>query len=234
MSRPPRPALVGAGLLGFTVLLFALLLTGDESIPESGGTGRPDRRPGAAPAGRPGARPGDRAASRASARRCRASCRRPATSGSGVDGPGLRKSDRSLLVRDRAGGSKRHDPLPVLPRPGASNGDWEDIAYTKAPDGRGRLWISDNVNRHTAPKVFWEVAGARSRPGPGGHRLGRYRWAYPDFARRQLRHRDRLLRRRQADRGVEDRAQPASTASKRRSIRRSSTTRCWWPPCRPG
>jgi hypothetical protein len=63
---------------------------------------------------------------------------------------------------------------------GVSNGDWEDVASTIGPDGRGRLWVLDNVNRHTAPKILWEVL----EPDPAHDReatlVGRYRWAYPD------------------------------------------------------
>jgi hypothetical protein len=67
-----------------------------------------------------------------------------------------------------------------FPVEGATNGDWEDIAHTTGPDGKGRLWILDNVSRHTAPKRFWEVA----EPDPGhddeATLLNRYEWAYPD------------------------------------------------------
>ena len=62
----------------------------------------------------------------------------------------------------------------------ATNGDWEDLAYSTGADGRGHLWISDNINRHTAPKTLWEVL----EPDPDHDRdatvIARYRWAYPD------------------------------------------------------
>jgi hypothetical protein len=67
-----------------------------------------------------------------------------------------------------------------FPVEGASNGDWEDIAYTTGQDGRGHLWILDNINRETAPKTIWEVL----EPDPGSDEsvevIGRYTWQYPD------------------------------------------------------
>lgn len=67
-----------------------------------------------------------------------------------------------------------------FPVPGATNGDWEDVAYTRGDDGEGHLWILDNINRHTAPKTIWEVA----EPAPGDDRtaklLARYIWRYPE------------------------------------------------------
>lgn len=67
-----------------------------------------------------------------------------------------------------------------FPVDGATNGDWEDVAYTRDGDGDGHLWILDNINRRTTPKTIWEVA----EPAPGADRtarlLARYRWRYPD------------------------------------------------------
>ena len=67
-----------------------------------------------------------------------------------------------------------------LPVAGTENGDWEDIAYTTAADGRGRLWILDNRSKRTSPKRIYEVA----EPDPGREKraelLGTYRWEYPD------------------------------------------------------
>lgn len=68
-----------------------------------------------------------------------------------------------------------------FPVPGVTNGDWEDIAYTTGADGRGRLWILDNVSRRTAPKAIYELL----EPDPSGKDrsvtvVGRYRWEYPD------------------------------------------------------
>jgi hypothetical protein len=66
-----------------------------------------------------------------------------------------------------------------FPVTGATNGDWEDVAYT-TEDGTGHLWVLDNINRHTSPKTIWEVA----EPAPGhdgpAQLVGWYRWQYPD------------------------------------------------------
>lgn len=64
--------------------------------------------------------------------------------------------------------------------PGVRNGDWEDLAYTTGPDGRGRLWILDNINRRTAPKTIYEVAEPDPDSDGPAEVLARYRWAYPD------------------------------------------------------
>ena len=75
------------------------------------------------------------------------------------------------------GGTPRYRKFPVA---GTENGDWEDIAYTTAADGRGRLWILDNRSKRTSPKRIYEVA----EPDPGREKraelLGTYRWEYPD------------------------------------------------------
>jgi hypothetical protein len=75
------------------------------------------------------------------------------------------------------GGAVRSGEFPVI---GATNGDWEDVAYTRGDDGRGRIWILDNINRHTDAKIIYEVL----EPDPAADRtarmLGRYRWRYPD------------------------------------------------------
>jgi hypothetical protein len=68
----------------------------------------------------------------------------------------------------------------AFPVRGASNGDWEDVAYTIGPDGRGRLWILDNINRHTAPKTLWEVVEPDLAHDREATVVGRYQWAYPD------------------------------------------------------
>jgi hypothetical protein len=69
----------------------------------------------------------------------------------------------------------------AFPVRGATNGDWEDVAYTTGPDGRGHLWISDNVNRHTAPKTLWDVLEPDPDRDTEATVVGRYRWEYPDF-----------------------------------------------------
>jgi hypothetical protein len=83
----------------------------------------------------------------------------------------------SLYSFEVADGEVRSKEFPVE---GASNGDWEDLAYTTGPDGRGRLWVLDNIDRNTAPKMLYEVL----EPDPGRDRsapiANRYRWEYPD------------------------------------------------------
>jgi hypothetical protein len=68
-----------------------------------------------------------------------------------------------------------------FPVEGATNGDWEDVAYTSA-GGDGHLWILDNINRSTSPKTIWEVAEpAFGTGGPATAKLlASYRWDYPD------------------------------------------------------
>lgn len=67
-----------------------------------------------------------------------------------------------------------------FPVAGATNGDWEDIAYTRDTDGRGRLWILDNRSKKTSPKRIWEV----EEPNPADPATiplaGAYTWEYPD------------------------------------------------------
>ena len=178
MSRPPRTAVVVAGLLGFTALLMVLLMTGDESIPESG----------SALLARPAAGGGPCGGSWGPAREIgRLPGQRKEVSGfvASPARPGL-----AWMVRDSGNPATlysfelrpgedtiRSEPFPVR---GATNGDWEDVAYTTGPDGRGRLWIMDNVNRHTAPKMFWEVAEPDLDHDEDATVLNRYRWEYPD------------------------------------------------------
>jgi hypothetical protein len=62
---------------------------------------------------------------------------------------------------------------------GAGSRDWEDIAYTKGPDGKGRLWILDNIHRNAREKNIYEVI--EPDPDAGSAKLVRkYRWAFPD------------------------------------------------------
>ena len=75
-------------------------------------------------------------------------------------------------------GAVRTQEFPV---PGVTNEDWEDIAYSTGEDGRGRLWILDNISRRRAPKTIYELL----EPDPRGKDrsvtvAGRYRWEYPD------------------------------------------------------
>lgn len=180
MSRPPRPALVVGGLLGFTLLLLIPMLAGDENFPaDAAGTAAIEMP---APGGRP-------CGTRWSAAReiGRIPGQRKEVSGfvSSPARPGLAWMVRdsgnpaTLYSFELAAGAHgiRSRAFPVRD---ATNGDWEDLAYTTGPDGRGRLWILDNINRRTAPKTFWEVL----EPDPGRDDeatvVGRYRWAYPD------------------------------------------------------
>jgi hypothetical protein len=80
----------------------------------------------------------------------------------------------SFEIIDRA---IRTKPFPVV---GAENGDWEDVAYTTGTDGRGRLWIEDNINRHTAPKTIYEVLEPDPTTDRSATVVGRYRWEYPE------------------------------------------------------
>ncbi len=183
MTQPPRRLAVVAGLIGATLLLLVPLLAGDVEPP---GSASPESASGRLPAagGGPcgptwgpaveiGRIPGQR----------------KEVSGfvSSPRYPGL-----AWMVRDSGNppvlysfelppGSRsiRSRAFPVR---GATNGDWEDVAYTTGSDGRGRLWIVDNINRHTAPKTLWEVV----EPDPDHDReaiaVAHYQWAYPDVA----------------------------------------------------
>jgi hypothetical protein len=179
MTRPPRTLAVVAGLVGVWVLLLIPLLAGEVDFPRSA-SGTAGRFPAAGgrpcgptwgPATEIGRIPGQR----------------KEVSGfvSSPRYPGL-----AWMVRDsgnpavlysfelRPGtGSIRSRAFPV---PGATNGDWEDLAYTTGPDGRGHLWISDNINRHTAPKTLWDVLEPDPDHDQQATVVGRYRWAYPD------------------------------------------------------
>jgi hypothetical protein len=92
----------------------------------------------------------------------------------------VRDSENPATVYSFAVGPNGKVTSREFPVKGATNGDWEDVAYTKDAAGHGHLWVLDNINRHTAPKTIWEVA----EPAPGGDRtaklLARYRWRYPE------------------------------------------------------
>jgi hypothetical protein len=181
VTRPPRPFIVIAGLLGVTLLLLVPLLAGETETSQSAIGADTSQLP--APGGRPcgptwgpaveiGRIPGSRKEVSAFV----ASPRYPGVAWMVRDSGNptvlysfeLRPGSHSIRSRSFA-------------VPGVTNGDWEDLAYSTGPDGRGRLWISDNVNRNTAPKTFWELL----EPDPDRDReatvVGRYRWEYPDF-----------------------------------------------------
>src|SRR5581483_244783 len=183
MTRPPRPAAVLAGLAGVTLLLLIPLLTaGDESLPHSSSRSALLKQPAA------GGQPCGTAWG--PAREIgRLPEQRKEVSGfvSSPARPGL-----AWMVRDSGNPATLYSfELPpgehairsrAVPVRGATNGDWEDLAYTKGPDGRGRLWILDNINRHTAPKTVWEVLEPDPEHDTEATVVGRYRGAYPETA----------------------------------------------------
>jgi hypothetical protein len=60
---------------------------------------------------------------------------------------------------------------------GADNTDWEDISYSRGPDGRGRLWIVESMQSHRDPYIY-EV----DEPDPDARTvplLARHRYKYP-------------------------------------------------------
>jgi hypothetical protein len=181
MSRPPRPAVVVAGLVGFSLLLLIPLLAGDDRGPQKASGNTLVRLPAEqhqgpcgptwGPAREIGRLPGQR-------KEVSGFVSSPARAGLAWM---VRDSGNPAVLYsfELAPGSEsiRSQAFPVR---GATNGDWEDLAYTTGPDGRGRLWILDNVNRHTAPKTLWEVAEPDPQRDKEATVLGRYRWAYPD------------------------------------------------------
>lgn len=181
MGSVPRPRVVVAGFAAVSVVLLVVLLTGDTETSH-------------APVG------GDTAGLPAAGGRPCGSTWGPAVEMGRIPGrreevSGFVSSPRypgvAWMVRDSG------NPTVIYSfelRPGShtirsrsfpvgdvTNGDWEDLAYSVGPDGRGRLWISDNISRRTAPKTLWEVL----EPDPDRDReatvVGRYQWEYPDF-----------------------------------------------------
>jgi hypothetical protein len=171
---------VVAGLVVVTLLLLIPLLAGDENFPSNAA--------GTATTGRPA--PGGRACG-------------PSWGTATEIGriPGQRKEVSGFVASPRYPGvawmvrdsgnpavlysfelrpGERRIRSRAFPVRGATNGDWEDVAYTTGPDGRGHLWISDNVNRHTAPKMLWDVPEPDPDHDTEATVAGRYRWAYPD------------------------------------------------------
>jgi hypothetical protein len=68
-----------------------------------------------------------------------------------------------------------------FPVPGASNSDWEDVAYTRVGTGPGTLWILENRgNAFLGNRTLYQVAEPDpTDPGPA-QLIGRYTIAYPD------------------------------------------------------
>lgn len=83
----------------------------------------------------------------------------------------------SLYSFELSGGSVRVKEFPVR---GAANRDWEDVAYTRDPDGRGRLWVNENNSRVSNTKTIYEVREPNPRANGPATLLGTYRWDYPD------------------------------------------------------
>jgi hypothetical protein len=67
---------------------------------------------------------------------------------------------------------------------GADNTDWEDIAYSRGADGRGRLWIVESMQTHRDPYIY-EVAEPDPDHARTAHLLARHRYQYPGGSRFQ-------------------------------------------------
>jgi hypothetical protein len=180
VTRPPRPLAVAAGLVGVTLVLLVPLLAGDVDFPRSapGGDGRRVPAAGGRPCGStwgPATEIGRIPGQRKEVSGFVSSPRYP-----GVAWMVRDSGNPAVLYSFELRPGARSIRSRAFPVRGATNGDWEDVAYTTGPDGRGRLWISDNINRHTAPKTLWEVV----EPDPDRDReaavVGRYQWVYPD------------------------------------------------------
>jgi hypothetical protein len=180
VSRPPRPVAIVAGLLVVAATFIVLALAGDENFPSNASGSAASRlpRPGGRPCGRtwsPATEIGRIPGQRKEVSGFVASARYPGVawmvrdSGNPAVLYSFELADGDHRIRSRA-----------FPVRDASNGDWEDVAYTTGPDGRGHLWIVDNINRHTAPKMLWEVLEPDPDHDEEATVVRRYRWAYPD------------------------------------------------------
>jgi hypothetical protein len=182
VTRPPRPAVVIAGLIGFTLVLLVPLMAGDENFPPNAAGSAAAQLP--SPGGNPcGATWGPaREIGRIPGQRKEVSGFVASARYRGVAWMARDSGNPAVLYSFELASEDHRIRSRAFPVRGASNGDWEDVAYTTGPDGRGRLWIVDNINRHTAQKTLWEVL----EPDPDHDReatvMGRYRWAYPDVA----------------------------------------------------
>jgi hypothetical protein len=182
VTRPPRPLTVVAGLLAVTAVLLVALMTGDENFPKTASGSRLSSLPAPGGGGRcrsswgPAVEIGRIPGQRKEVSGFVASARHP-----GVAWMVRDSGNPAVLYSFELPAGEHRIRSQAFPVRGAGNGDWEDVAYTLGPDGRGRLWIMDNVNRHTAPKMLWEVL----EPDPARDReatvVGRFRWAYPDI-----------------------------------------------------
>jgi hypothetical protein len=61
---------------------------------------------------------------------------------------------------------------------GAENTDWEDISYSRGPDGRGRLWIVESMQSHRDPYIY-EVVEPDPDHATTVPLLARHRYQYP-------------------------------------------------------
>jgi hypothetical protein len=182
MSRPPRPLAVIAGLIGVSLVLLVVSLAGDVDFPGGdGGGSRTDRLPAAGgrpcgPTWGPAVEIGRIPGQRKEVSGFVSSPRYPGVAWT-VRDSGNPTVLYSFELRPGTDGIRSR----TFPVPDVTNGDWEDIAYTTGPDGRGRLWISDNINRNTAPKTFWELLEPDPDRDTEATVVGRYQWEYPDF-----------------------------------------------------
>ena len=179
--RPPRPLAVVAGILGVTLVLLVPMLAADPDFPGSATSASAMRRlpapaggacgPTWGPAVEIGRIPGQRkeVSGFVSSARYPGLAWMVRDSGNPVVLYSFELPPGSRSIRSRA-----------FPVRGATNGDWEDLAYTTGSDGRGRLWILDNINRHTAPKTLWEVIEPDPDRDTEAIAVAHYQWAYPD------------------------------------------------------
>ena len=180
MTRPPRPLVVIAGFLVVSAVLLVGLMAGDENFPTttSGSAASRLPQPGGRPCGRtwgPAIEIGRIPGQRKEVSGFVASARYP-----GVAWMVRDSGNPAVLYSFELTAGDHRIRSRAFPVREASNGDWEDVAYTTGPDGRGRLWIVDNINRHTAPKMLWEVLEPDPDHDDEATVVGRYRWAYPD------------------------------------------------------
>jgi hypothetical protein len=67
----------------------------------------------------------------------------------------------------------------VVPVPGASNRDWEDINYSVGPDGKGRLWVVESGQSGKA-RFIYEILEPDPATALTAKLVRRYTYAYPD------------------------------------------------------
>jgi hypothetical protein len=82
----------------------------------------------------------------------------------------------SLFSRLDAAGEPVQREFPV---PGADNQDWEDIVYTLAPDGTGRILVIES-GQGGKPTNIYEIAEPDPDTATTAKLLHTYRYAYPD------------------------------------------------------